>query len=105
MDLALNDLTLLSSILTSNLEESPAGVGGTELIDPGNINGSDDPESTLSPVDSLVGATTQSKSGRVSVETSAPNPLFEFIYIYSDDESLEASEKTSVHVEEEKGAE
>jgi hypothetical protein len=41
----------------------------------------------------------------VSVETSVSNPLTKFINIYSDDESLEASQKTSVHVEEEKGAE
>jgi hypothetical protein len=93
------------SVLTSNPEESPAGVGGSELTDPGNINGSDDPESTLPPVDSPAGATIQSEPGRVSVETSVPNPLTEFINIYSDDESPEASQKTSVHVEEEKGAE
>jgi hypothetical protein len=105
MDLASNDLALLSSVPTSNPEESPTGVGSSELTDPGNINGSDDPESTLPPADSPAGATTQSKSGRVSVETSAPNPLSEFIDIYSDDESPEASQKTSVHVEEEKGAE
>jgi hypothetical protein len=99
------DPALLSSVPTSNPEESPAGVGGSELTDPGNINGSDDPQSTLPPADSPAGATTQSKPGRVSVETSAPNPLSEFIDIYSDDESPEASQKTSVHVEEEKGAE
>jgi hypothetical protein len=104
MDLALNDSALLSSIPTSNLEESPIGVGGSELTDPSNINGSDDPEFTLSPVDSPTGMTTQSKSGQVSIETSAPNPLSEFIDIYNDDESLEASQKTCVHVEEEKGA-
>jgi hypothetical protein len=104
MDLALNDLTLLSSVPTSNPEEGPIGVGSSELTDPGNINGLDDPESTLPPANSPAGAMNQSKLGRVSVETSAPNPLSEFIDIYNDDESLEASQKTSVHVGEEKGA-
>jgi hypothetical protein len=98
MDLASNDPALLSSILTSNPEESPTGVGSPELTDPSNINGSDDLDSTLLLVDSLTGETTHSKLGQVLVETSAPNPLSEFIDIYSDDESLEASQKTSVHV-------
>jgi hypothetical protein len=94
------DPTLLSSTLTSNPEESPTGVGGSELTDLGNINGSDDPESTLPPVDSPAGAMTQSKPARVSVETSVPNPLSKFIDIYIDDESLEASQKTSLSIEE-----
>jgi hypothetical protein len=104
MDLASNDPALLSSVPTSNPEESPAGVGGFELTNPGNVNGSDDPESTLPPSDSPTVMTIQSGPGRVSVETSAPNPMTEFINIYSDDESPEAPQKTSVHVEEEKGA-
>ena len=97
------DRALLSIVLSSNPEESLAGVGCPKLTNPGNINGSDDPKSTLPPVDSPAGAMTQSKLGRVSVKTSAPNPLSKFIDIYSDDESPEASQKTSVHVEEEKG--
>jgi hypothetical protein len=98
MDLVSNDPTLLSSILTSNPEESPTGVGVSNLIELGNINGSDDPESTLPPTNSPVGAMNQSNLSRVSVEISAPNPLSEFIDIYNDDESLEASQKTFLHV-------
>jgi hypothetical protein len=101
----LNDLALLSSVPTSNPEESPVGVDSSELTDPSNINGSDEPKSTLPPADSSAGVMTQSKLGQVSVETNVPNPLSKFIDIYSDDESPEASHKTSVHVEEEKGAE
>jgi hypothetical protein len=41
----------------------------------------------------------------VSVETSASNPLSEFIKIYDDDESPEVSLGTPVHIEEEKGPE
>jgi hypothetical protein len=41
----------------------------------------------------------------VLVETNALNPLTEFINVYSDDESLEASHRTSMHIEEEKGPE
>ena len=40
----------------------------------------------------------------MSVKTSVPNPLTEFINIYNDDESSGAPHKTSMHVEEEKGA-
>jgi hypothetical protein len=108
MDLASNDLVLLSSIPRSSPKEILIGVGSLELTDPGNINGLDDPKSTFlpfPPTDSPIGMMTQSKSSRVSVKTSAPNPLSEFIDIYSDDESLEASMKASVLVEEEKGAE
>jgi len=39
------------------------------------------------------------------VETSTPNPLSEFINIYSDDEIPEASLGTPVQVQEEKGPE
>jgi hypothetical protein len=99
VDLVSNDLALLLSIPTSNPEESPTGVGDSELTYPGNINGSDDLESTPVPVDSPIGTMTQSKPGWVSVETIVPNPLFEFIDVYSDNESSEASQKTSMHVE------
>jgi hypothetical protein len=105
MDLASNDVTLFSSVQTSNPEESPTGVRSSEITDPGNINDSYDPKSTMSPADSLAGMMIQSESDRVLVETSAPNPLTEFINIYSDDQSLEASLETSMHVEEEKGTE
>jgi hypothetical protein len=99
------DPTLLSSVPTSNPEESPVGVGCSKLTDPDNINESDDPQSALLLADSLVGTTSQSKLGWVSIETSVPNPLSKFIDIYSDDESPEVYKKTSVYVEEEKGAE
>jgi hypothetical protein len=98
MDLVLNDLALLSSVLTSNPEESSEGVGGPKITNPGNINGSDDPESIHPPIDSSEGATTQSKLGQVSIKNSVPNSLSDFIDIYSDDESLGASQKTSMHV-------
>jgi hypothetical protein len=70
-----------------------------------NTNGSDDPESTIPPANSPAGMTTQPEICWVSVETSAPNPLTEFINVYSDDESLEASQRTPVCVQEEKGPE
>jgi hypothetical protein len=59
----------------------------------------------MPPVGSPTGVTTQPEMGWVSVETSAPNPLSEFINIYSDDESPEASRGTPVHIQEEKGPE
>jgi hypothetical protein len=81
------------------------GPSDPDFINLGNINGSDDPESTIPPAGSPTGVTTQPETGRVSVETSVPNPLTEFINIYSDDESLEASQRTPVRVQEEKGPE
>jgi hypothetical protein len=100
MDMESNNLALLSIVQTSNPEESPVGVGGSKLTDPDNINGSYDPESTLPPADSRAGAMIQSRLGWVSIKTSAPNPLTEFINIYSDYESPKASRETSMHVEE-----
>jgi hypothetical protein len=105
MDLASNDPTLLSSVPTNNQKESLAGVGGSKLTDPGNINGSDDPKSTLLRADSPASMKIQSELGWVSVKKSAPNPLTKFINIYSDDEILEVYHKTSILIEEEKGAE
>jgi hypothetical protein len=78
---------------------------GPDFINLDNTNGSDDPESTTPPANSPVGGMTQPEIGRVSVETSAPNPLTKFINVYSDDESLEASQRTPVRVQEEKGPE
>jgi hypothetical protein len=72
---------------TDNPEESPTGSRGPDLMNLDNINGSDNPESTMPPVGSLVGVTTQPEAGRVSVGTSTFNPLSDFINIYSDDES------------------
>jgi hypothetical protein len=54
---------------------------------------------------SPTGVMTQPEMAWVSVETSVPNSLSEFINIYSDDESPEASRGTPVHVQEEKGPE
>jgi hypothetical protein len=47
----------------------------------------------------------QPEIGHVSIQTSAPNPLTEFINVYSDDEILGEYQRTPVCVQEEKGAE
>jgi hypothetical protein len=99
------DLIRLPRLPTDSPEEILAGPSGPDFMNLDNINGSDDPESTMPPAGSSVGVTTQPETGRVSVETSTPNPLSEFINIYSDDESPEASRGTPVRVQEEKGPE
>jgi hypothetical protein len=95
----------LPRISTHSPEEIPTEPSDPDFINLDNTNGSDDPESTTPPANSPTGMTTQPEIGRVSVETSAPNPLTEFIHVYSDDESLEASQRTPMHVQEEKGPE
>jgi hypothetical protein len=74
-------------------------------MNPDNTNGLGNPESSTSPVHSSEGGTTQTETGRVSIETQAPNPLRKLIHIYSDDESPESSHGTPVHVQEEGGPE
>jgi hypothetical protein len=88
-----------------NPKRIQVGTSGPELIDVDEIFGLDGLEFTTSSAGSSIGVTTQLEMGRVSLETSAPNPLSKFINIYSDDESPEASLETSVHVQEEKGPE
>jgi hypothetical protein len=88
----------LPRLPTDSPEKIPKEPSGPDFINLGNTNGSDDPESTTPPDNSSVGTTTQPEIGRVSVETSVPNPLTEFNNVYSDDESLEASQMTLVRV-------
>jgi hypothetical protein len=95
----------LPRLLTDSPEEIPTEPSDPDFINLDNTNGSDDPESTTPPANSSAGVMTQPEIGWVSVETSVPNPLTEFINVYSDDESLEASQRTLVRVQEEKGPE
>jgi hypothetical protein len=74
-------------------------------MNPNNINGLGNLESSTSPVHSLEGGTTQIEIGRVSIETQAPHPLSKLIHIYNDDESLKSSHATPMCVQEEGGPE
>jgi hypothetical protein len=49
-----------------------------------------------------MGVSSQLETVRVSVGTSTPDPLCDLIKIYDDDESLEVSLMTHVHIIEEK---
>jgi hypothetical protein len=99
------DPIMLPRLPTDSPEESPGKLSDPNFIKLDNTNGSDDPESTTPQANSPVGATIQLDIGWVSIETSAPNPLTEFINVYSDDEILEPSQRTPVCVQEEKGPE
>jgi hypothetical protein len=102
-----NPYLIITPRLPTDIQEGgPTEPSDPDFINLGNTNGSDgNPESTTSPVNPPVGGTTQPETGRVSVETQAPNPLSKLINIYSDDESPESSHDTPVHVQEEKGPE
>jgi hypothetical protein len=63
-------------------------------------NGSGNPESTIFPIDLSIEGTTQLETGRVSIETQAPNPLSTLIHTYNDDETRKPSYGTLVHIQE-----
>jgi hypothetical protein len=98
-------LVRMPRLPTDSPKESSVGPNDPDCIKLDNINGSNDPESTMPPVGLPIGVTTQLEMVWASVETSVPNPLSEFINIYSDDESPKAYLGTPVHVQEEKGPE
>jgi hypothetical protein len=85
------DLFRIPRLVNDSPKESPAGPRGPDFMNLGNVNGSNDPESTMLPAGSSTVVTNQPKTIQVSVETSVPNPLSKFINIYSYDESSEGS--------------
>jgi hypothetical protein len=99
------DLSEMTGSPVDNPDRSQVGTSGPEFIDIDEIDGLDDLEFTMPPAGSPTGVATQPETVWVSVETSASNPLSEFIKIYDDDESPEVSLGTPVHIEEEKGPE
>jgi hypothetical protein len=75
----------------------------TESKDPGSIVpdnahwlGNLEPATSL--IDPLEEGTTQPETGRVLIETQAPNTLSTLIHIYSDDKSPEPTYDTMVRV-------
>jgi hypothetical protein len=99
------DLSEMTGSPVDNPDRSQVGTSGPEFIDIDEIDGLDDLEFTTPPAGSPTGVATQPEIVWVSVETSTSNPLSEFIKIYDDDEIPEASLRTPVHIEEEKGPE
>jgi hypothetical protein len=53
------DLVKMPRLLTNSLKESLAGPSGPNFMNLGNINGSDDPESTIPPTGSPASVMTQ----------------------------------------------
>ena len=99
------DLTGMMGSPTDNPYEIQIGPSGLELIDINEIVVLDDLEITTSQVGSPMGVSAQPETVEASQRTYTSNPLSEFIRIYDEDESLEESLGTHVHVEEEKGPE
>jgi hypothetical protein len=81
------------------------GLSGPEFIDLDEITGLDNPKFTTPPVGSPKGVLAQHETVGTSGRTTTSNPLSEIIKSYDDDESLEVSLGTSVHIDEEKGPE
>jgi hypothetical protein len=88
--------------LEDNPGGSQAGPSGPEFIDRDEIIGLVYPEFIMPPVRLPIGVLSQPDIVEALQRTDASNPLREFINIYDDDESLEVSLGTLVHVEEEK---
>jgi hypothetical protein len=61
---------------------------------PDNAHGLGNLEPTTSLIDPSEEGTTQSETGRVSIETQAPNPLSTLIHIYSNDKSPKPAHST-----------
>jgi hypothetical protein len=96
---------IIRPAISTTIRSTPTESSGPGPMNPDNTNGLGNPESSTSSVHSSEGGTTQTETGRVSIETQAPNPLRKLIHIYSDDESPESSHDTPVHVQEEGGPE
>jgi hypothetical protein len=99
------DLIITPRIPTDSPKGSPTEPSDPDFTNIGNTNGSDNPESTTSLVNSLVGMIIQPETVWVSVETCVPNPLKNLITIYSDDESPKSSHDKLLRIQEEKGPE
>jgi hypothetical protein len=94
------DLAIWRRPPTDNPKESPTGASYPESISLSNINGSGNPDPTVLSVRLLAIVMTQPEMDHILVKTRAPNPLRNFINIYSDDERSESSHNTPVHVQE-----
>jgi hypothetical protein len=92
-------------LLVDDSDENQIGPSGPELIDVDEFAGLNDPKFTTPPTGSMTGVSNQPKTVEVSMEISAPDPLYELIKIYDDDDSPEVSLGTPVHIEEEMGHE
>jgi hypothetical protein len=57
------DLIIVPKLPTENPEEIPAGASDPDSINPGNNNGSNNPDSTRPPVGLPAGATIQPEAG------------------------------------------
>ena len=98
-------LIIMPALPTGTRERSPTKSSGPDSQDLGNTDGLGNTGSTTSLVNSPVDRTSQTKTGRVSIEIRVPNPLRKLIHIYSDDKSPEPSHDSPVRVQEEKGPE
>jgi len=85
-----------------NPDETRVGPSDPELIEIDEITGLDNPEVTTPQVGSWGNILAHPKIARTLGRENAPNPLHELITIYDDEESMEVSWVTLVHITEEK---
>ena len=95
-------LIITPTLPTGTQERSSTESSSPDSTDLGNTDGLGNTGSTTLPVNSPVDRTSQTETCQVLIETQVPNPLNKFIHIYSDDEILEPSHESPMHVQEEK---
>jgi hypothetical protein len=95
----------ISPRISNTIQIIPTEPSDPSLIVTDGTNGSGNPKSMIFPIDPSGEGTTQPETGRVSIETQAPNPLIMLIHIYNGDESTKPSRGTPMHVQEEEGPE
>jgi hypothetical protein len=90
------------SIPTDDPIESQGKPSGLELMQLEEITGSENPEVPPSQIISPGEISTHPEIARTSWRTGIPNPLFDLITIYDDEESSEVSLVTLVEITEDK---
>jgi hypothetical protein len=96
------DLIEMMRIPTDDPIESRGEPSGLEPMQLEEITGSENPEVPPPQIRSPGEISTQPEIARTSGRTSVPNPLFDLITIYDDEESSEVSLVTPVQITEEK---
>jgi hypothetical protein len=95
----------ISPGIPTSVQSVTTGSSGPGPIGPDNTNGLGNLKSMTPPIDPSEEGTTQPKTGQVSIETQAPNPLSTLIHIYNDNEILEPPSGTPICIQEESGPE
>ena len=92
----------MTRVHVDNPIERRGGPSDLEPIQIEEITGPKNPEVPPPQIKSLRGISTQPERERTQGRTSVPNPLFDLITIYDDEESLKVSLVTPIQITKEK---